>query len=120
VFVTLAIAVGLLAAAIATIRSPSARSRPKNLYLLPLVLLASSPIAMVIGVHFWIAPTASPSPTGPHLLTALDLLTFLSAFYFVYRAEGLRWLTTAIVVALLWLYISVSFFVGMSVTGDWL
>jgi hypothetical protein len=119
-YVSLAILACLTAAIVVTLRSEHARARPRNLYLLPLVLLVAPLLAIAIGSKYWINPVASPSVAGTRLLNALDLLTFLSAIFFVYRAEGVRWLTAAVVVAELWLYISVSFFVAMAVTGDWL
>jgi hypothetical protein len=119
-WVTLAIFVGIALAAIRTSRSGSVRGRPKNFYLSPLVLLAAIPVAMIIGAKGWILPTESPRPIATHCLQGLDLAIFLLAIYFVYRADGVRWLTASIALAVLWFYIAVSFFVGMSITGDWL
>jgi hypothetical protein len=86
---------------------------------MPLLLLLAPPIAMFIGAKFWVYPTASPNKTGTRLLTCLDLVTILSAIYFIYRAEGVRGLTASIVIAELWLYVVVDLFVTASVAASW-
>jgi hypothetical protein len=119
-WIALTILVILILTAMESFPRSSALPHPKSFYLLPLVLLAAFPLTIAIGEYFAAVSPASPNKMGSRLLNGVELVALLFGVFCVYRAQGLRWFTAALVVAELWILFAAGFFAGMSVTGDWL
>jgi hypothetical protein len=119
-WISIGILILLSIASVATVGSPSARSRPITAFLFPLLLLAAFPLSIVIAIAFPASAAGKRNDVGFWLLNGLELLSVAFAIYGVYRGKGIRWFTAALVVAELWVIFVAGIVAGMAIAGDWI